>query len=127
MGRDEDISVLFTKMFLKLRNYSILTICSGRPFPGRNYSVKKKQNNLSILKDKIDELIDETPDAYPHVSVSDVVRGNAQTKRNKKYSKCVVYKDHVINSNLLLRVFLSMLFSSHGFTPNDFNEVPSSH
>ena len=81
------------------------------------------QNNMSILKDKIDELIDETPNAYPHVSVDDVVRGIAQTKRNKKDSKSILYIDHFIN--LQLRVFLSMLFSAlivHGFTPNDFNE-----
>ena len=81
---------------------------------------------MSILTEKIDELIDETPNAYPHVSVDDVVRGISQTKRNTKDSKSVFYTDHFINSNLLLRVYLSMLFSSlivHGFTPNDFNEA----
>ena len=46
-------------------------------------SVSFDQNNMSILKDKIDELIDETPNGYPHVSVDDVVGGIAQTKRNK--------------------------------------------
>ena len=78
------------------------------------------------IKDKIDELIYETPNAYPHVSVDDVARGIAQTKRNKKDSKSILYTDHFINSNLQLRVFLSMLFSAlivHGFTPNDFNEA----
>ena len=89
-------------------------------------SVSFDQNSMSILTAKIDELIDESPNVYPHVSVDDVVRGISQTKRNKKDSKSVFYTDHFINSNLQLRVFLSMLFSSlivHGFTPNDFNEA----
>ena len=84
------------------------------------------QNSMSILTETIDELIDETPSTYPHVSVDDVVRGISQTKRIKKDRKSVFYTDQFINSNLLLRVFLSMLFSSlivHGFTPNDFNEA----
>ena len=111
MSNDEDISDLFAKKYDQLYN-----------------SVSFDQNNMSILKDKIDELIDETPNAYPHVSVDGVVRGIAQTKRNKKDSKSrpILYTYHFINSNLQLRVFLSMLFSSlivHGFTPNDFNEA----
>ena len=88
--------------------------------PGAHFG--SKLGSTKGLTEKIDELIDETPNAYPHVSVDDVVRlrGIAQTKRNKKDSKSVFYTDHFINSNLLLRVFLSMLFSSlivHGFTP----------
>ena len=109
MSNDEDISDLFAKKYDQLYN-----------------SVLFDQNNMSILKDKIDELIDETPNAYLHVSVDNVVRGIAQTKRNKKDSKSILYTDHFINSNLQLRVFLSMLFSAlivHGFTPNDFNEA----
>ena len=109
MSNDEDISDLFAKKYDHLYN-----------------SVSFDQNNMSILKDKIDELIDETPNAYPHVSVDDVVRGIAQTKRNKTDSKSILCTDHFINSNLQLRVFLSMLFSAlivHGFTPNDFNEA----
>ena len=109
MSNDEDISDLFAKKYDQLYN-----------------SVSFDQNNMLILKDKIDELIDETPNAYPHVSVDDVVRGIAQTKRDKKDSKSILYTDHFINSNLQLRVFLSMLFSAlivHGFTPNDFNEA----
>ena len=109
MSNDEDISDLFAKKYDQLYN-----------------SVSFDQNNMSILNDKIDELIDETPNAYPHVSVDDVVRGIAQTKRNKKDSKSILFTDHFINSNLQLRVFLSMLFSAlivHGFTPNDFNEA----
>ena len=108
-SKDEDISDLFAKKYDQLYN-----------------SVSFDQNSMSILTEKIDELIDETPNAYPHVSVDDVVRGIAEPKRNKKDSKGVFYTDHFINSNLLLRVFLSMLFSSlivHGFTPNDFNEA----
>ena len=66
MSNDEYIFDLFAKKYDQLYN-----------------SVSFDQNNMSILKDKIDELIDETPNAYPHVSVDDVVRGIAQTKRNK--------------------------------------------
>ena len=109
MSKDEDISDLFAKKYDQLYN-----------------SVSFDQNSMSILTAKIDELIDESPNVYPHVSVDDVVRGISQTKRNKKDSKSVFYTDHFINSNLQLRVFLSMLFSSlivHGFTPNDFNEA----
>ena len=67
MSNDEDISDLFAKKYDQLYN-----------------SVSFDQNNMSLLKDQIDELIDEIPNAYPHVSVDDVVRGVAQTKRNKK-------------------------------------------
>ena len=39
------------------------------------FSVSFDQNNMSILKDKIDKLIDETPNVYSQVSVDDVLRG----------------------------------------------------
>ena len=47
MSNDEDISDLFAKKYDQLYN-----------------SVSADQNNMSILKDKIDELIDDTPNAY---------------------------------------------------------------
>ena len=50
MSNDEDISDLFAKKYDQLYN-----------------SVSFDQNNMSILKDKIDELIDGTPNAYHHV------------------------------------------------------------
>ena len=109
MSKDKDMLDLFAKKYDQLYN-----------------SVSFYQNSMSILTEKMDELIDETPNAYPHVSFDDVVRGISQTKRIKTDSKSVFYTDHFINSNLLLRVFLSMLFSSiivHGVTPSDFNEA----
>ena len=112
MSNDEDISDLLAKKYDQLYN-----------------SVSFDQNSMTILKDRIDELIGETPNAYPHVSVDDVVRGIAQTKRNKKDSKSILYTDHFINSNLQLRVFVLMLFSAlilHGFTPNVLMKLPSS-
>ena len=95
MSKDKDILDLFAKKYDQLYN-----------------SVSFYQNSMSILTEKMDELIDETHNAYPHVSFDDVVRSISQTKRIKTDSKSVFYTDHFINSNLLLRVFLSMLFSS---------------
>ena len=50
MSRDEDISDLSAKKYDQFYN-----------------SVSFDQNNMSIITDKIDELIDEIPNAYPHV------------------------------------------------------------
>ena len=75
MSKDKDILDLFAKKYDQLYN-----------------SVSFDQNNMSILTDKIDELIDETPNAYPHVSVDDVVRGISQTKRNKNIARVYYIK-----------------------------------
>ena len=47
MSKDEDISDLFAKKYDQLYN-----------------SVSFDQNSMSILTEKIDELIDDTPNAY---------------------------------------------------------------
>ena len=72
MSKDEDISDLFVKKYDQLYN-----------------SVTFDQNSMSILTETIDELIHESPNAYPRVSVDDVVRSISQTKRNKKIA--IVY------------------------------------
>ena len=87
MSNDEDISDLFAKKYDQLYN-----------------SVSFDQNNMSILKDKIDELIDETPNAYSHVSVDDVVE--ALLKRNgiKKIAR-VSYIQTILSTRICSCVF----------------------
>ena len=88
MSIDEDISDLFAKTYAHLCN-----------------SVSFDLNSMSILTDKIDELlIDETPNAYPHISVDDVVK--AQLKRNgiKKIAR-VYYIQTILSTRICSCVF----------------------
>ena len=79
-----------------------------------------------VLNDRSDRLIDDTPNVGNHTNVNDVKRGIDQLKPNKKDGHGILYTDHFINSNNMMRVYLALLLDSlvvHGFTPGDFNEA----
>ena len=88
MSNDEDIYDLFAKKYDQLYN-----------------SVSFDQNNMSILKDKIDELIDETPNAYPHVSVDDVVRGILLKRNGMKKIARVSYIQTILSTRICSCMF----------------------